>query len=56
MAFVFFDTGYYLRPQRQKTNIPESEDFLYGFGLGLNLETGLGRFKSKLCSRSGRYI
>lgn len=41
-GFVFFDTGYYLRPAETEKNIPESEDFLYGFGLGLNLETGLG--------------
>ena len=41
-GFVFFDTGYYLRPEEAEKNISESEDFLYGFGLGLNLETGLG--------------
>ena len=41
-GFLFFDTGYYLRPEESEKNIPKSEDFLYGFGLGLNLETGLG--------------
>ncbi|MDP2363105.1 MAG: BamA/TamA family outer membrane protein [Ignavibacteria bacterium] len=41
-GFVFFDTGYYLRPEESEKNIPKAEDFLYGFGLGLNLETGLG--------------
>ncbi|HEX9250972.1 MAG TPA: BamA/TamA family outer membrane protein [Ignavibacteriaceae bacterium] len=41
-GFVFFDTGYYLRPEEPDRNIPKSEEFLYGFGLGLNLETGLG--------------
>jgi outer membrane protein insertion porin family len=41
-AFLFFDTGYYLRPEESDKNIPKSEDFLYGFGLGLNLETALG--------------
>ncbi len=41
-GFVFFDTGYYLRPAETEKNIPKTEDFLYGFGLGLNLETGLG--------------
>ncbi len=41
-GFVFFDTGYYLRPEESEKNISKSEDFLYGFGLGLNLETGLG--------------
>lgn len=41
-GFVFFDTGYYLRPEEPDRNIMQSEEFLYGFGLGLNLETGLG--------------
>jgi len=41
-GFVFFDTGYYLRPADQEKNILKAEEFLYGFGLGLNLETGLG--------------
>ena len=41
-GFIFFDTGYYLRPEDGEKNIPKSEDFLYGYGIGLNLETGLG--------------
>lgn len=41
-AFAFFDTGYYLRNAEPDRNILKSEDFLYGYGLGLNLETGLG--------------
>lgn len=41
-GFLFFDTGYYLRPEESDKNIPKSEEFLYGFGLGLNLETALG--------------
>lgn len=41
-GFLFFDTGYYLRPEEIEKNIPKSEEFLYGFGLGLNLETALG--------------
>jgi len=41
-GFIFFDTGYYLRPEEIDKNIPKSEEFLYGFGLGLNLETALG--------------
>ncbi|BDQ04109.1 BamA/TamA family outer membrane protein [Ignavibacterium sp.] len=41
-AFAFFDTGYYLRNAEPDKNILKSEDFLYGYGLGLNLETGLG--------------
>lgn len=41
-AFVFFDTGYFLRNDEPERNILKAEDFLYGYGLGLNLETGLG--------------
>lgn len=41
-AFAFFDTGYYLRNAEPERNILKAEDFLYGYGLGLNLETGLG--------------
>ena len=41
-GFVFFDTGYYLRPEDSEKNIKKSEEFLYGFGLGLSLETALG--------------
>ncbi len=41
-AFAFFDTGYYLRNAEPERNILKSEDFLYGYGLGLNLETALG--------------
>jgi outer membrane protein insertion porin family len=41
-GFVFFDTGYYLRPEEVNKNIPKAEDFLYGYGVGLNVETGIG--------------
>jgi outer membrane protein insertion porin family len=41
-GFVFFDSGYYLRSEEPKKNILKSEEFLYGYGLGLNLETGFG--------------
>lgn len=41
-GFLFFDTGYYLRPEDYSRNIARQEDFLYGFGLGLNIETGIG--------------
>ncbi len=41
-AFLFFDTGYYLREADAERNILKSEDFLYGYGLGLNIETSLG--------------
>jgi len=41
-SFLFFDTGYYLREADVERNILKSEDFLYGYGLGLNIETSLG--------------
>lgn len=41
-GFLFFDTGYYLRPEEVNKNIPKAEDFLYGYGVGLNIETGIG--------------
>lgn len=44
-GFAFFDTGYYLQAEDLEKNIPKQEDFLYGFGFGLNLETALGVLK-----------
>ncbi len=41
-VFLFFDTGYYLREADVERNILKTEEFLYGYGLGLNIETGLG--------------
>lgn len=40
--FGFFDGGYYYRPEDIPNNIPRQEGFIYGYGLGLRLETGLG--------------
>lgn len=41
-AFLFFDTGYYLRNADQERGITELSGLKYGYGLGLNLETALG--------------
>lgn len=41
-AFLFFDTGYYLRNGDASKNINEISDFKIGYGFGLNIETGLG--------------
>lgn len=41
-GFLFFDTGYYLRVEEPEKNILKAEEFLFGYGLGLNLETGIG--------------
>jgi outer membrane protein insertion porin family len=41
-AFVFFDTGYYLRNTDEKRGIQKAEEFKTGYGMGLNLETAIG--------------
>lgn len=41
-AFAFFDMGYYLRDEDTMRKIPEAAGTKHGWGLGLNLETGLG--------------
>ena len=41
-AFLFVDTGYFLRPEDLSRNIPKTEGYRTGYGLGINLETGLG--------------
>ncbi len=40
--FGFFDGGYFYRPEDIPNNISRQEGFLYGYGLGLRLETSLG--------------
>ncbi len=41
-AFLFFDTGYFLRDEDTARSIPKNEGFRIGYGLGLTIETGLG--------------
>lgn len=41
-AFLFFDSGYYLRNKDELTLSERVEQTLYGYGFGLSLETGLG--------------
>ncbi len=41
-AFLFFDTGYFFRKEEPDRNIPKTEGFRIGYGLGINLETSLG--------------
>ncbi len=40
--FGFYDAGYYLRPSDDINNYAEQSGFLYGVGIGIRLETGLG--------------
>lgn len=40
--FTFFDGGYYYKPADFINNYPEQEGFLYGYGIGIRLESGLG--------------
>lgn len=40
--FGFFDGGYYYRPEDNANNIMRQDGFIYGYGLGLRLETSLG--------------
>jgi len=41
-AFLFFDTGYYLRNEDKERSVQKMEEFKTGYGLGLNLETAIG--------------
>ena len=40
--FGFLDFGYYLRPQDDINRIQQQEGFLYGYGIGIRLETAIG--------------
>ncbi|MFC2102811.1 outer membrane protein assembly factor [Bacteroidota bacterium] len=41
-AFLFFDSGYYLRNEDAERGVQKLEEFKTGYGLGLNLETAIG--------------
>ncbi|MBE2226672.1 MAG: BamA/TamA family outer membrane protein [Ignavibacteria bacterium] len=43
-AAIFYDAGYYLKPKDDIYNIPSQEGFIYGYGLGVRIETSLGMF------------
>lgn len=40
--YGFVDGGYYLRPADVLRGIPKTDAFKYGYGIGVQLETGLG--------------
>ena len=41
-AFLFFDSGYYFLEADSTTGVPQSEAFIYGYGLGITVETSIG--------------
>jgi outer membrane protein insertion porin family len=43
-ASLFYDMGYYRRPKDEIAKTDEIKDFIFGYGLGLRVETGLGIF------------
>ncbi|MBX2992528.1 MAG: BamA/TamA family outer membrane protein [Bacteroidetes bacterium] len=40
--YGFVDAGYYFRPEEIDRLIPKAEGFRYGYGIGIQLETGIG--------------
>lgn len=40
--FTFFDAGYYFLNEDLLAKIPKQEGFLYGYGIGTQIETGIG--------------
>lgn len=43
-VFGFNDMGYYLTPEDPITGLTQQEGFIYGYGLGVRIETALGMF------------
>jgi len=43
-ASMFYDAGYYLKPYDEIVNSPEQKGFIFGYGLGIRVETPLGIF------------
>ncbi len=41
-TFVFFDSGYYLLEPIPEIGILRSEDFIFGYGIGIALDTAIG--------------
>jgi outer membrane protein assembly factor BamA len=41
-TYLFFDTGYYFVEEDAAAKLTRQEEFKIGYGLGLNIETGLG--------------
>ncbi len=43
-ASLFYDAGYYKKPQDEITLTPEQKAFIFGYGIGIRIETPLGIF------------
>ncbi len=43
-ASLFYDAGYYKKPLDEITLAPEQKGFIFGYGLGIRIETPLGIF------------
>lgn len=43
-ASLFYDAGYYKKPQDEITLTPEQKAFIFGYGAGIRIETPLGIF------------
>lgn len=41
--FAFYDFGYFERPADEINNFPEQNEFIFGYGLGVTIETVLGQ-------------
>ncbi len=41
-AFIFFDAGYYFLEADPDRGIAKSEDYIFGYGLGITVETAIG--------------
>jgi outer membrane protein insertion porin family len=41
---LFYDAGYYKKPQDEITLTPEQKAFIFGYGVGIRIETPLGIF------------
>ncbi len=53
-AFIFLDSGYYLRNEDLLNNIIKQDGFKIGYGFGLSLETGLGMLKVSYAIAQGQ--
>jgi outer membrane protein insertion porin family len=41
-AFLFFDAGYYFLEADPERGIAQNEDYIFGYGLGITVETAIG--------------